>query len=63
VYWLSECQKYVGIKLQDVWEYGEKDKEKSSTYIFFDIRNQNRPQGLRIDYQIGHWLVDILYYN
>ena len=40
-----------GIKLQDVCQY--EDKKKVKHRYFFDTRNENQPQGLRID----HWIV------
>jgi exonuclease III len=45
-------------KSKDVCQNEDKKNPKSKVkhtgiYIFFDTRNQNRPQGLRID----HWIV------
>jgi hypothetical protein len=75
---LTECQKYAGTKLQDVCQYegkkagiklqnacqyeGKKQRIKCSLYIL-DARNQNRPQGIRINHRIvwwpPDWLVDV----
>ena len=48
---LSECQKYTGIKLQDVCQYKDKKHPKNKVKKKnFNIRNQNRPQGLKIEH-------------
>jgi len=48
-------KKTAGIKLQNVCQYEEqKQRIKCNLYIL-DTRNQNRPQGIRIDHRIVWW--------
>jgi hypothetical protein len=49
--WVSEVP---GINLQDICQYEDKKnpKDKVEHIYLFDTRNQNRPEGLRIDHRL-----------
>jgi hypothetical protein len=54
IYCFTTGRSLCGIKLQNVGQYEDKknpQRIKCSIYIL-DTRNQNQPQGIRIDHQI-----------